>query len=46
MHQGIIMQKVAGILFTYALLSLWVMGWVDIFGPEYTWWNFIYLMGN
>jgi hypothetical protein len=46
MYKGNIMQKIAGMLFMYALISLWVMGWLDIFGPQYTWWNLIKIMGG
>lgn len=40
------MDKVLSILLGYVFLGLFVAGWFDIFGPEYTWWNFIYVMGN
>lgn len=33
-------------LFMYALLTLLLAGWLDIFGPEYTWWAVIYHLGN
>lgn len=30
----------------YALISLSIAGWFNLFGPEYTWWNVIYILGN
>lgn len=33
-------------LFMYALITLFLAGWLDIFGPEYTWWAAIYHLGN
>lgn len=33
-------------LVLYALITLLLAGWLDIFGPEYTWWAAIYHLGN
>ena len=31
----------------YIFVTVFALGWIDIgFGPEYTWWNLIYTLGN
>ena len=30
----------------YLILGLWCLGWLNIFGPEYTWWALIYHFGQ
>ena len=33
--------------FGYLLITLFVLGWIDIgFGPQYTWWNLISMFGH
>lgn len=39
-------MQVAFTLFMYALISLFMAGWMDIIGPEYTWWAVVYHLGN
>ena len=34
-------------IFGYCLIIIFALGWMDIgFGPEYTWWNTIKIIGE
>ena len=41
------MLNTIGNIVGYTLVFIFALGWIDIgFGPEYTWWNVIYQLGN